>query len=65
MPHYLIKPKKNGSDEPAFEPRIVEAKNSARALAYVVEDTIDVSLAEPADLVAHGKAGREIEKASS
>jgi len=32
MPHYVIKPKKNGSDDPGLKPRIVEAKNQARAL---------------------------------
>lgn len=69
MPHYVIEPK---SKEPAEEGeqtapvllrRIVEAKNPAQALAHVVEDTLVVRLAKPADLVAHGKAGREIEQA--
>lgn len=63
MPHYIIKPRKNGSEEVAFQPRIVEAKNQARALAFVVEDTIEVALAEPADFMALAKAGHEIEKA--
>lgn len=63
MPHYVIKPKKNGADESALKPRIVEAKNQARALAFVVEDTLEVVLAEPADFMALAKAGHEIEKA--
>jgi hypothetical protein len=64
MPHYVIKPKKNGSDDPALKPRIVDAKNQARALAFVVEDTLQVALAEPADFMALAKAGNEIEKAA-
>lgn len=63
MPFYVIKPKKNGTEEPPFQPRIVEAKNQARALAFVVDDTLTVDLAEPADYMALAKAGHEIEKA--
>jgi len=64
MPHYVIKPKKNGTEEPPFQPRVVEAKNQAQALAFVVEDTLEVALAQPADFMALAKAGHEIEKAS-
>lgn len=63
MPHYIIKPKKDGSEDLCFQPRIVEAKNQARALAFVVEDTIGISLAGPDDFMALAKAGHEIEKA--
>lgn len=64
MPHYVIKPITNGTEEPALKARIVEAKNQARALAFVVEDTLQVALAEPADFMALAKAGNEIEKAT-
>lgn len=63
MPNYIIRPKKTGSDDLSFQPRIVEAKNQARALAFVVEDTIDIGLAGPSDFMALAKAGNEIEKA--
>lgn len=66
MPHYVVEYKKaefGESDKADPPPRIVEAKNGAQALAHVVEDTLVVRLAKPADLLAHGKAGREIEKA--
>ena len=63
MPHYVIRPKKNATDEPVLKTRVVEAKNQAQALAFVVEDTLEVALAAPADFMALAKAGHEIEKA--
>lgn len=63
MPHYLIKPKRNGGEPFAIQPRIVEAKNQARALAFVVEDTLEVSLAEPNDFMELAGRGGKIEKA--
>lgn len=64
MPHYLIKPKKNSSEEPsAIQPRIVEAKNQSRALAFVVEDTLEVVLAQPNDFMELAGRGGKIEKA--
>jgi hypothetical protein len=63
MPHYTVESKKNGDDSaPAL--RIVEAKNQARALSHVVEDTLTVRLAEPMDFVRLTRANGEIEKAS-
>ncbi len=60
MPHYIIE-----STNPAagLPPRIVDAKNQARALSHVVEATLRVRLAEPADFMALAKAGNEIESA--
>jgi hypothetical protein len=60
MPHYVVEPK---AEHEASAVRIVDAKNQARALAHVVEDTLTVRLAEPADFVSATKAGVEIEKA--
>jgi hypothetical protein len=48
VPHYVIEPKK---PDDATTMRIVEAKNQARALSHVVEDTLTVRLAEPAESV--------------
>lgn len=62
MPHYAIQSKKPDADNSAL--RIVEAKNQARALSHVVEDTLTVRLAEPADFMALAKASGEIEKAA-
>lgn len=61
MPHYCIESKNLGD---ATVLRVVEAKNQARALAHVVEDTLIVRLAEPRDFVSLTKAGGEIESAS-
>lgn len=60
MPHYIVEPK---AEHDASAVRIVEAKNQARALAHVVENTLTVRIAEPADFVNATKAGVEIEKA--
>lgn len=60
MPHYIVEPK---APHEAEAVRIVDAKNQARALAHVVEDTLVVRLAETADIVAATKAGVEVEKA--
>ena len=61
MPHYVIEPKQQTTDGPRL--RIVDAKNQARALGHVVEDTLIVRLAEPGDFMNLAKAGSEIEKA--
>lgn len=58
MPHYCIESKKPDGT-PAL--RVVEAKNQARALSHVVEDTLTVRLAEPKDYVALTRANGEIE----
>jgi hypothetical protein len=60
MPHYAIQSKKPDAANGTL--RIVEAKNQARALSHVVEDTLTVRLAEPKDFVALTKAGNEIEQ---
>lgn len=61
MPHYHI------NIQPALEERaitrIVEAKNQARAIAFVVEDTITVRVAKPEDFMTLAAAGGKIEKA--
>lgn len=62
MPHYTIEPTKPVTDGPRL--RIVEAKNQARALSHVVEDTLTVRLSEPADCMNLAKAGSEIESAT-
>ncbi len=61
MPHYTIQSKKLDPENTTL--RIVEAKNQARALSHVVEDTLTVRLAEPKDFVALTRADREIEQA--
>lgn len=61
MPHYTIQSKKPDADNSTL--RIVEAKNQARALSHVVEDTLTVRLAEPGDFMRLAKAAGEIEKA--
>jgi hypothetical protein len=61
MPHYVIEPSKPSEDGPRM--RIVDAKNQARALSHVVEDTMTVRLAEPADFMALARASGEIETA--
>lgn len=60
MPFYVIEPKK---PEDVTKLRIIEAKNQARALSHVVEDTLTVRIAEPSDFMNLAKAGSEIEKA--
>ena len=62
MPHYQITvtPAKT---EATVVTRIVEAKNQARAIAFVVEDILSVKLAEPADFMALARAGGAIETA--
>ena len=45
------------------QPRLVDAKTKAQAIAHVVADTIDAEVCEISDAVALGKAGVEIEKA--
>jgi hypothetical protein len=63
MPHYhiTIQPTKT---ETSAVTRIIEAKNQSRAIAHVVGDTIVARLAEPADFMAHARAGNEIETAT-
>lgn len=61
MPHYRITVQPAKTDVAVT--RIVEAKNQARAVAFVVEDTVVATLAEPADFMNLAKAGGEIEKA--
>lgn len=61
MPHYCIESKK---PDGASVLRVVEAKNQARALSHVVEDTLVVRLAEPGDFMRLAKAGNEIERVS-
>lgn len=61
MPHYTIQSKKPDAENATL--RVVEAKNQARALAHVVEDTLTVRLAEPRDFVALTRANGEIETA--
>jgi hypothetical protein len=69
MPHYTItvQPSKKLDDEGEAVhkslTRIIKAKNEARAIAFVVSDTLSVKLAEPADFMALAKAGGEIETA--
>lgn len=60
MPHYVVEPK---AEHEASALRIVDAKNQARALAHVVEDTLVVRIAEPQDFMKLARDGREIEKA--
>lgn len=67
MPHYRIKLKKNDfrdletmSDDKI---RVVEAKNQAQALKFVVEDSLEVALAEPQDFMNLQKQGGAIEVA--
>jgi Mn-dependent DtxR family transcriptional regulator len=61
VPHYCIEAKKPNGEANGL--RIVEAKNQARALSHVVEDTLTVRLADPLDYVKLTKAGHEIEQA--
>jgi Mn-dependent DtxR family transcriptional regulator len=62
VPHYVIEPKQPAAEDgPRL--RIVEAKNQARALSHVVEDTLVTRIAEPKDFVTLTKAGGEIESA--
>lgn len=61
MAHYVIEPKQPSADGPRL--RIVEAKNQARAMAHVVQDTLIVRAAEPKDFVTMTRAGGEIEVA--
>lgn len=61
MPHYVIEPKQPVADGPPL--RIVQAKNQARALSHIVEDTLVTRIAEPKDFVTLTKAGGEIESA--
>lgn len=63
MPHYRITIKPTKAESAHDVVRIVEAKNQARAIAHVVEDTVFVKLAEPADFMALAKADGEIETA--
>ncbi len=69
MPHYCIEYKPNefrevGEEEtPPLPMRIVEAKNEARALAHVVEDTLIVRRAAPSDYMTLANAKGQIEKA--
>lgn len=69
MPHYCIEYKPNEFVEvgeetkPPLPMRIVEAKNEARALAHVVEDSMIVRRAQPQDYMALSRIGGEIEKA--
>lgn len=59
MPHYKITVQPAKTDVAVT--RIIEAKNQARAIAFVVEDTVVASLAEPADFMNLARAGGEIE----
>ena len=61
MPHYRITIQPAKTDVAVT--RIIEAKNQARAIAFVVEDTVVATLAEPNDFMALAKAGGEIEVA--
>jgi hypothetical protein len=69
MPHYTItvQPSKKLDDEGerVHQPvtRIVKAKNEARAIAFVVSDTMSVNLSTPPDFMALARAGGEIETA--
>lgn len=65
MPDYLITVKA-GSNEAAeiTVERLVNAKNEAAALKYVVSDTITVSRATIADAVRLGAEGVEVESAA-
>lgn len=67
MPHYRIKLKKNDfrdletmSDDKI---RVVEAPNQAQALKFVVNDSLDIQLAEPRDFMDLQKQGGAIEVA--
>lgn len=67
MPHYRIKLKKNDfrdndtmSDDKI---RVVEARNQAQALKFVVDDSLDIQPAEPQDFMNLQKQGGAIEKA--
>jgi len=61
VPHYCIESKP--TDAASQNLRIVEAKNAARALSHVVEDTLTIRPAQPKDYMALAKTGREIESA--
>lgn len=61
MPHYKITVQPAKTDVAVT--RIIEAKNQARAVAFVVEDTVIATLAEPADFMNLAKAGGDIENA--
>ena len=64
MPHYCIESKQNATDGAPSTLRIVEAKNAARALSHVVEDTLTIRSAEPSDYMKLATAGGANEKAS-
>jgi hypothetical protein len=61
MPHYTITVRPSKEFEPVT--RIIDAKNEARAIAFVVADTVSVKRSEPADFMALATAGGAIEKA--
>jgi hypothetical protein len=67
MPHYTItvQATKNvdNEGEPVHESvtRIIKAKNEARAIAFVVSDTLTSSLSTPDDFMMLARAGGEIE----
>lgn len=69
MPHYTItvQPSKQIDDEGErihkSLTRVIKAKNEARAIAFVVGDTLTVNLSTPEDFMALAKAGGEIETA--
>lgn len=60
--HIVTRIPEIGADKAtAIRERMVEAKNEAAALKYVVADTITIDRLSTADAVRLGKAGIEIE----
>lgn len=59
MAYYLVKQK---GDE---QERLIEARTHAGARNHAAKDLFDISIAKPADLLRLGKAGVEVEQAST
>lgn len=63
-PEYLITITTRAADKPTTTERLVRAKNEARAIAHVINDTVAVDRASTDDVVRLTKAGVEIENAA-
>jgi hypothetical protein len=61
MPDYLVQIITKAADETVKTERLIRAKNEARAIAHVVNDTISVDRASTDDILRVAKAGAEVE----
>jgi len=63
MPIYLLQQSIENGGTPAQEKRLIEAKNQAQAIGFVVEKSIVCKIASTDELIACTKQGIEVEKA--